>query len=397
MPSKDGSASKAGNRWERCCHLVSWTYRQSVKATSSARRRACPEELDVVSIGKGWNTMRTYLACAVVCGLSAGVLPAHAQMQPVRVGIASVISDVSIFIAEKKGYFADEGLTITITPFTSGANMVAPLGAGQLDAGGGSASAGFYNAVARGIKMRIVADKASSLPGYPVNRLVVLKSHVDNGRFKTLADLKGMKIGMNAPGVSAQVGLDAALQRGGLTRTDINTTDMPMPDYVPALLNKAIDGAMATEPHGTLSVRNGSAVAVIGDDELIPGHQIANLLYSDDFATKRPDDARKFMKAYLRALRFYNGALKDGRLAGANANEVIGILLQTSPIKDAAILGIIIPNGSDPNGFINVPSLKLDFDNYRAAELIKGNVTVEQVIDRSFVDWAVKQLGPAGN
>ena len=41
-----------------------------------------------------------------------------------------------------------------------------------------------------------------------------------------------------------------------------------------------------------------------------------------------------------------------------------------------------------------MPSLKLDFDNYRAAELIKGNVTVEQVIDRSFVDWAVKELGP---
>jgi len=339
--------------------------------------------------------MKTFLVCAIVGTLGAGMLSAHgAESQPVRVCIASVISDVAIFIADKKGYFRDEGLTVTITPFTSGANMVAPLGAGQLDAGGGSAAAGFYNAVARGIKMRIVADKASSLPGYPVNRLVVLKSHIDSGRFKTLADLKGMKIGMNAPGVSAQVGLDEALRRGGLTRADIDTTDMPMPDYVPALLNKAVDGAMATEPHGTLAVRNGSAVAVIGDDELIPGHQIANLLYSDDFATKRPDDARKFMKAYLRALRFYNGALKDGHLAGSNADEVIGILTQTTPIKDAGILRIIIPNGSDPNGFINVPSLKIDFDNYRAAGLIKGEVTVEQVIDRSFVDWAVKELGP---
>ena len=59
------------------------------------------------------------------------------------------------------------------------------------------------------------------------------------------------------------------------------------------------------------------------------------------------------------------GALKDGHLAGPNANEVFGILTQTTPIKDVAMLRIIIPNGSDPNGFINVPSLKLDFDNYR--------------------------------
>jgi NitT/TauT family transport system substrate-binding protein len=350
----------------------------------------------MISIRKsGKPGMRSLLTCAVGVVLGAAIVSARAaEPQPVRVGIASTVSDGAILIADRMGYFHDEGLTIKITPFTSGANMVAPLGAGQLDAGGGSAAAGLYNAVARGIKLRIVADKASSLPGYPVNRLVVLKSYVDSGRFKTLADLKGMKIGTNAPGVAAQVTLDAALQRGGLTRADIETTDMPMPDYVPALLNKAIDGAMATEPHGTLAIRDGSAVAVVGDDELIPGHQIANLLYSEDFATKRPDDARKFMRAYLRALRFYNGALKNGRMAGRNADEVIKILTETTPIKDPEIFRIIIPNGVDPNGAINVPSLKLDFDNYKAAGLIKGDVTVEQVVDRSFVDWAVQQLGP---
>lgn len=337
--------------------------------------------------------MKTAVTCAIV-GLWAAVAPAHAQSQPVRVGIANVVSDGSIFIADRKGYFKDEGLSVEITPFTSGANMVAPLGSGQLDVGGGSASAGFYNAVARGIRMRIVADKASSLPGYTVNRLVVLKSHVDSGRFKTLADLKGMKIGMNATGVSNEVTLDAALKRGGLVRSDVNITLMGMPDYVPALLNKAIDAAMATEPHGTIAVRNGSAVAIVGDDELIPGHQIANLLYSNDFATKRPEDARKFMKAYVRALRFYNGALKDSRMAGPNAEEVIAILTQNTPIKDPAIFRIIIPNGADPNGFINVPSLQLDLDNFRSYGLIKGEVDMKQVVDTTFVDWAVKELGP---
>jgi NitT/TauT family transport system substrate-binding protein len=341
------------------------------------------------------KTMKTYLACAIVGTMWAVVSIGHAaEPQHVRVGIASVISDVGILIADKKGFFRDEDLAVTITPFASGANMVAPLGAGQLDVGGGSAAAGFYNAVARGIKMRIVADKASSLPGYAVNRLVVLKSHVDSERFKTLADLKGMKVAMNAPGVAAQVTLDAALKKGGLTRSDIDTSDMPMPDYVPALMNKAVDAAMATEPHGTLSVRNGSAVSIIGDDELIPGHQIANLLYSENFATKNADAARRFMKAYVRAIRFYNDALKGGRMAGPNADEVIGILIQATPIKDPAIFRIITPNGCDPNGFINVPSLKLDFENYRAAGLIKGDVTVEQVVDGSFLEAALRELGP---
>jgi NitT/TauT family transport system substrate-binding protein len=344
---------------------------------------------------KRGRIMKCLLTCAIAITLGAAIVSAQAaEPAPVRVGIANTVSDGAIFIADRMGYFRDEGLTVTITPFTSGANMVAPLGAGELDVGGGSAAAGLYNAVARGIKLRIVADKASSLPGYPVNRLVVLKSYVASGRFKTLADLKGMKIGTNAPGVAAQVTLDEALKRGGLTRADIEIADLPMPDYVPALHNKAIDGAMATEPYGTIAIRNGSAVAVAGDDELIPGHQIANLLYSEDFSTKRPDDARKFMRAYLRAVRFYNGALKNGRMAGPNADKVIEMLTETTPIKDPELFRIIIPNGVDPNGAINVPSLKLDFNNYKAKGLIKGDVTVEQVVDPSFVEWAVRQLGP---
>lgn len=338
--------------------------------------------------------MRSRLAAAAVA-LSWSLLAiSSAGAQPVRIGIANAISDVSIFIADKKGYFRDEGLTVVITGFASGANMVAPLGVGDLDVGGGSASAGFYNAVARGIKMRIVADKASSLPGYAVNRLIVLKAHVDGGRFKTLADLKGLKVAMNAPGVSAQVTLDAALARGGLVRADIETSNMPMTNYVAALANKAVDASIASEPFATIAMRNGSAVSIIGDDELIPGHQIANLLYSEQFAATRADAARRFMKAYLRGIRFYNGALHDGRMNGPNADEVIAILTETTPIKDAALFRAITPAGCDPDGFVNLASLKLDFDNYKSAGLIIGNVSVEQVVDRSFVEAAARELGP---
>ena len=333
-----------------------------------------------------------YALLAAISVMAAASQPAQAD--PVRIGIANAISDVSIFIADRKGYFRDEGLSVVITGFASGANMVAPLGVGDLDAGGGSASAGFYNAVARGIKMRIVADKASSLPGYAVNRLIVHKSHVDSGRFKTLADLKGMKVALNAPGVSAQVTLDVALKKGGLTRADIESTNIPMTDYVIALQNKAADASFATEPFATIAVRNGSSISFIGDDELIPGHQIANLLYSEKFATTRADEARRFIKAYLRGIRFYNGALKDGHLVGPNADEVIAIIAETTPVKDTALLRLITPNGCDPDGFINVPSLKLDFDNYKDAGLIIGKVTVEQVIDRSFLEAALREIGP---
>jgi NitT/TauT family transport system substrate-binding protein len=325
----------------------------------------------------------------------SGLAATGARSAEVKIGVANAISDAGIFIAKEKGFFQEEGLSVEIISFASGANMVAPLGSGQLDAGGGSAAASFYNAYARGIKMKIVADKASSIPGYPVNRLVVRSDLVKSGRFKTLPDLKGMKFAMNAPGVAAQVTLDLILKKAGLQRTDIDTANMSMPDYVAALKNKAVDASIATEPFGSLSIRDGDAVAVIGDDEVVPGHQIANLLYSEKFATDRSDDAVRFMKAYLRGLRFYVGALANGRFDGPNAEEVIKILVASTPIKDRAIFKAIIPSGVDPDGAVNVQTLKLDLDNYKQAGLINGKVEIEDVVDTRFLDEALKQLGPA--
>ena len=70
---------------------------------------------------------------------------------PVRVGITSSASDVSLFIAHKRGYFREEGLDVTFITFDSAARMIAPYVAGDLDVGTGATSAAFYNAVGRGI------------------------------------------------------------------------------------------------------------------------------------------------------------------------------------------------------------------------------------------------------
>src|SRR5262249_5802129 len=116
----------------------------------------------------------------------------------VTVGAASTTSDAPIYIADHKGYFREEGLEVKVTNFRSAADMVPPLGTGQLDAGAGSASAGLYNAVLAGIRIKIVADKASSSPGYGATKILIRKDLAESGRYKTPKDLKGMKFAMNA-------------------------------------------------------------------------------------------------------------------------------------------------------------------------------------------------------
>jgi NitT/TauT family transport system substrate-binding protein len=330
------------------------------------------------------------IACLTIA--SVGTSLAQAPIK-VTVGAAGTTSDAPIYIADRQGYFRQEGLEAKVTNFRSAADMVAPLGIGQLDAGAGSASAGLYNAMLQGIKIKIVADKASSAPGYGATKILVRRDHVDSGRYKSPRDFKGMKFAMNAPGVSNTATLNAILKSAGLKYSDVDTVNMPFPDHVAALGNKGVDASASVEPGPTIAIKNGFAVLVKGDDEIIPNHQIAVLLYSENFVRK-PEAARRFMRAYLRAVRFYIGALRDGRMTGPNADEVIAILAESTPIKDAAIYKAITPTGMNPDGRVNAKSLAEDLAFYREQGLIVGDIKVEQVIDDSFVEAALKELGP---
>src|SRR5436309_15895512 len=130
---------------------------------------------------------------AVLLSVVAFVPVAQAE-ENISIGITSAATDVGFFIAEKKGYFRAEGIEVKTIPFASAAGMIAPLGRGQLDVGGGTVAAGLYNAVEQGVLLRVVADKGSVTDKLEYSTLVIRKDVVDGGRYKTLSDLKGMTI-----------------------------------------------------------------------------------------------------------------------------------------------------------------------------------------------------------
>ena len=64
--------------------------------------------------------------------------------QVVRVGqIGATISDAPIFIAEDRGYFEAEGITVERTAFDSAARMIPALAADQLDSGAAPSAPGY--------------------------------------------------------------------------------------------------------------------------------------------------------------------------------------------------------------------------------------------------------------
>jgi NitT/TauT family transport system substrate-binding protein len=119
------------------------------------------------------------------------------------------------------------------------------------------------------------------------------------------------------------------------------------------------------------------------------------IFYSGAFATQKPEVARKFLKAFIRGVRDHNDALDaNGRFVGEKGEEIIRILNEYTPIKDPQVYRTIVPNGIDPDGKVNIPTLKEDYEVYKMQGWIEGAATVEDVIDMSFVEAALKDLGP---
>jgi len=133
---------------------------------------------------------------------------------------------------------------------------------------------------------------------------------------------------------------------------------------------------------------------VMGDDEIYPDHQLAVVLYAGDFIKREPQAAAGFMRAYIRAVRDYNDALNGGHIAGPNAGEIIAILTEYTDIKDPAVYRAMHTQGTNPNGRVHEASLKQDLQFFKEEGLIEGNVTVDQALEHSFADAAVKALGP---
>ncbi len=319
-------------------------------------------------------------------------MAAHAQT--LHIGTVGVVSDAPFFIADAEGYFRDEGLDVSFVRFDSAAKMIAPLGNGDLDAGGGATSAALFNAAKRRVNIRIVADKARNSPGYGFQAVMARTDLVKSGRIKSLADLKGSTIALSAKGNSEEFILSVALAKGGLKLADITEVYLGFPEHPAAFANSAIDASVSTEPTISFIEKSGSAIKLAGVDDIYPNYQTAVSYVGADFLRDKPDAAHHFMRALIRGMRFYVDSLKDGRLAGPNAERTIAILTKYGTVKDPAIYRALVPSGLDPNGEVNMDSLRATWQFFRDTKQIDGSVTVEDIVDMSLAHDAVASLGP---
>ncbi len=336
--------------------------------------------------------MRTIIsALALTLFLAAPALAAD------KVSVATVgnSSDAGFFIAEANGHFRAEGLDVTFIPFDTAQRMLPSLGKGELDVGSGTASASLYNAAARDLGMKIVADRSRTEPGNMFQTLMIRKSVIESGRFRSYKDLKGLKIALLAPGGSPSSTLNEAAKKGGLAFSDIETVFIGFPQQVAAFHNGAIDGSVMIEPFATAIVNAGDAVRFVSTEDFYPHDQIGMVFFSEKFIGERRGVGLRFMKAYVRALRDYNDGLKDGKFSpGPKGEALVSIMAKGLGAPPEQIRGAYV-QALDPDGRPAIESLRKDLEFFKAQGFVTdATVNVERVLDLSLVEQAVKELGP---
>lgn len=332
--------------------------------------------------------LRLTAVFAFLFGISS-IAPA-AALTKVTIGASPAMSTLGIFIAKEKGYFAEQGIDAEIIPFKASTGQMVPLLAtGQILVGAGNVAAGLYNAIANDIPIKIVADKGQVSPGHGYLALIVRKALVDNGRYKDFSSLKGMTMAVTASGVSQEIVIERYLKKAGLELSDIKLVTLGYADMNIALANGSLDATIQIEPYVAAAVEKNIAVRVSGNDEIYPNQQSAVLMYSPVFIEKYPLLTRNFMNAYVRALRDYNNAFEYGK----GKNEILAILAKYSS-GDAAAYAHVVPVGLDPNGRVNLRSLKDDARWFLEHGYLKKMPDLDLIVDFKYVEQSVGVLGP---
>jgi NitT/TauT family transport system substrate-binding protein len=340
-------------------------------------------------------SLRSVLRAALAGAIAAATASPARAADKVVVGTGGSASDAPFYLAQDKGFFKDEGLEVDLIVLDSGAKVIAPLGTGELDVGSGALSVGFWNALIRGVKFRIVADRGHTEPGYLYQTVFMRKDLIDSGQFKSLKDLKGMRMGFAAQGVTALSLLNEATKFAGIRFEDVTPVYLSFPQQIAALQNKALDGTMLIEPQATVAVNAGYGARFMDTNEFYPHQQISVIFYSEKFALQRKDVAGRFMRAWLRGARFYNDAIKGGKIAGAGADEVVATMAKSFNMNPGLVREMY-SQAVDVNGAVNAGSIQKDLDFFLKQGWVSGGIKAGDVIDMSFAQEASAALGPYG-
>lgn len=293
----------------------------------------------------------------VIGGLAAAVaapalVRAQALEKPkatIAVGGKNLLYYLPLTIAEQKGFFKDEGLDLEIVDFAGGSKALAAVVGGSADVVSGA----FEHTV--NMQFKGQAMRAFVLQGR-APQIVLGINPKTMPNFKSVADLKGKKIGVTAPGSSTNVMANFVLAKAGLKPSDVSIVGVGASNgAVAAMRSGNIDAISNLDPVITLLARSGD-LKIVADtrvvaeaDRIFGGPMPAGCLYCpQSFIDKNPATVQAMTNAMVRA---------DKWIQQAGPGDIINAVPEAFLLGDRAVYidaflaakGALSPDGSFPD------------------------------------------------
>ena len=258
------------------------------------------------------GAMRLLLATAMTL-LAGAASAAEAIEKPsvtIGVGGKALLYYLPLTIAERRGYFKEQGLDVTIQDFAGGARSLQALIGGSVDVVTG-AYEHTIRMQAKGQDIRAVID-LGRFPGIGV----AVKA---DRPWSSPADFKGMKIGVTAPGSSTNILMDFVMAKAGLDPADASYIGIgSAPSALAAIRRGEIDAISHLEPVLSLLERSGEVRMVIdtrteaGTRALFGGENPAAVLYErKSFIDKYPNTTQALVNALYKSLQWLKTATPE--------------------------------------------------------------------------------------
>lgn len=327
--------------------------------------------------------LKMLLAAAAATGLLATTAQAQKPLDKVKVALARSVSNGAMLIAIEKGYFKDAGIDVEMQDIDTAADALSLVAQGQLQIVGAGVSAGYFNAVDRGLPVTITISRVAFPAGHNLMIRPDLKDEI-----KSMKDMKGRNIASNGPGSISTYEIGKMLEPHGLTLNDVNIKIFPFPQYAVAFANKAVDAGLVIPPWTVAYEKQGIALPFGDADKLVPGPVTISVNFANtDWLAKNPDVANRFYLAYLKGGREWC----QGYHGAPVRKEIIDVLVKSKVETRREVLdGFWTARPID--GRVNEKSI-LDVQKfYLEQKMIKKTFPIEKLVDYSFVDWATKQL-----
>lgn len=258
-------------------------------------------------------------------GVLLGSQPLRAQSSPtsIHMGTMPVEPSGEPFYGLDAGIWQANGLSPEITYFTTGANIVTALVAGDIDVGIVNPMS-VAVAISRDIPLQVIAPGVliSKRDAYP--NLVVAKA----SPVKTAKDLTGATIGVAEIGSFNYYSVLAWLDINGANSKSVKFVELPMSEVGVALDRDRIQASFLQEPYTSRFLATGQ-VRLFGDTYTAIGPELSVAIWAGTRAWVRnnPDTAKKLM----------NGIWATGRYCNTHLTETGASLMKVAKL-DAATL-----------------------------------------------------------